>query len=263
VTSAFPDLAALPPVDPSLVDFAVELVRDAGKLTLQWFGSPDLAVEGKDDGTPVTAADRAAERLVRDRIGEHFPDDGILGEEEPESHGTSGRRWIVDPIDGTKAFTRGVPLYSTLLALDDEHGPAIGVIGLPAVGQVVWAGRGRGCLADGRPARVSDTARLADAYLMSSGFTHWPEDDLLAVRRAGCQMRTWGDGYGYAMIATGRADVMVDHQVALYDVAAMPVIFHEAGGTFTSLDGLPGADHGSAVATNGRLHEELLALLRD
>ena len=259
--STFPDLAALPPVDPSLVDFAVELVRDAGELTLQWFGAPDLVVDDKADGTPVTAADRAAERLVRERIGERFPDDGVLGEEEAESHGTSGRRWIVDPIDGTKSFTRGVPLYSTLLALDDEHGPALGVIGLPAVGQVVYAGRGRGCFADGRPARVSDTAHLADAFLMSSGFTHWPEDDLIAVRRAGCQLRTWGDGYGYAMIATGRADVMVDPEVALYDVAPMPVILHEAGGAFTSLDGRPGADGGSGVATNGRLHAEVLALL--
>jgi histidinol phosphatase-like enzyme (inositol monophosphatase family) len=250
-----------PSADPALLDFAVELVRDAGKATLTWFGASDLAVDSKADGTPVTAADRAAERLVRERIGERFPDDGILGEEEPESIGTSGRRWIVDPIDGTKPFTRGVPLYSTLLALDDEHGPAIGVIGLPAVDQIVYAGRGLGCFADGRPARVSTTATLADAYLTTSGFSHWPEADLLTVRRCGCQMRTWGDGYGYAMIATGRADVMVDHAVEVYDVAPMPVIMSEAGGTFTDLAGRPGAHGGSAVATNGVLHADVLDLL--
>jgi histidinol-phosphatase len=250
-----------PAADQELLDFAVELVRDAGNATLAWFRSEDLDVESKGDGTPVTAADRAAERLVRERIGERFPDDGVLGEEEPESTGTSGRRWIVDPIDGTKAFTRGVPLYSTLLALDDEHGPAIGVIGLPALDQVVYAGRGLGCFADGRPARVSGTASVADAYLTTSGYTHWPERQLLAVRRAGCQMRTWGDGYGYAMIATGRADIMVDPVVEVYDVAPMPVIMAEAGGAFTSLSGLPGASGGSGVATNGRLHDEVLALL--
>jgi len=256
--SATPDL---PPADPSLVEFAVELVRDAGNATLHWFQARDLVVDAKADGTPVTAADRAAERMVRERIGERFPDDGVLGEEEPDSAGTSGRRWIVDPIDGTKAFTRGVPLYSTLLALDDEHGPAIGVIGLPAVGQVVYAGRGLGCFADGTPARVSDTARVADAYVTTSGYSHWPEDHLLAVRRSGAQMRTWGDGYGYAMVATGRADVMVDPQVEVYDVAPMPVILSEAGGAFTDLSGRPGSGGGSGVATNGRLHAEVLALL--
>jgi histidinol-phosphatase len=253
----------VPPADPALLDFAVEVVREAGELTLRWFRSGDLAVERKGDGTPVTAADRAAERLVRERIAARFPADGVLGEEEPESPGTSGRRWVVDPIDGTKAFTRGVPLYSTLLALDDEHGPAVGVIGLPATGQVVYAGRGLGCFADGSPARVSERARLAGAYLTTSEFAHWPEDALLGVKRAGCQLRTWGDGYGYAMVATGRADVMVDPVVATYDVAAMPVILAEAGGRFSSLDGRPGAGGGSGVATNGLLHEEVLALLND
>ena len=114
------------PIERDLLDFAVDLVREAGEATLRWFRSPDLAVDSKADGTPVTAADRAAERLVRERIAGRFPDDGVLGEEEPERPGRSGRRWIVDPIDGTKAFTRGVPLYSTLLALHDEHGPALG-----------------------------------------------------------------------------------------------------------------------------------------
>jgi histidinol-phosphatase len=250
-----------PPVDRSLLDFAVELVRDAGKATLSWFRDADLRIDRKSDGTPVTAADRAAERIVRERIGERFPGDGILGEEEPEAPGTSGRRWIVDPIDGTKAFTRGVPLYSTLLALDDEHGPAIGVIGLPALGQVVYAGRGLGCWADGQPARVSDTPELRHAYLTTSSFGHWPEDALLAVRRAGCELRTWGDGYGYALVATGRVDLMVDPTVERYDVAPMPVILAEAGGRFTSLSGEPGAGGGSGVASNGVLHDAALTLL--
>jgi histidinol-phosphatase len=250
-----------PPVEPGLVDFAVELARGAGELTLRWFARDDLGVEQKADGTPVTEADRAAERWVREQLAEHCPHDSIVGEEEPPRNGDSGRTWILDPIDGTKAFTRGVPLYSTLLAFDDEHGPAIGVIALPALGQLVWAGRGRGCWADGRPAQVSQTPTIDGAYLMSSSYSHWPEAALLAVKRAGMHLRTWGDGYGYSLVATGRADAMVDPAAALYDVAAMPVIMAEAGGRFTSLDGQPTPGAGNGVATNGLLHAELLELL--
>jgi histidinol phosphatase-like enzyme (inositol monophosphatase family) len=257
-----PPHAAGPPVDRDLLDAAVDVARAAGELTLRWFQAADLAVDSKPDGTPVTAADRAAERLVRERLAELFPADGIVGEEEPETAGTSERRWIVDPIDGTKAFTRGVPLYSTLLALDDEHGPALGVIVLPALGQAVYAGRGLGCWIDGVPARVSATAALAGSYLMASSYTHWDDGALLAVKHAGCHLRTWGDGYGYALVATGRADAMVDPGVELYDVAPMPVILAEAGGRFTSLDGADGAGGGSGLATNGLLHDELLGLLR-
>jgi histidinol-phosphatase len=251
----------LPPVDPQLLSFAVELSRRAGELTTRWFATDDLAVDTKADGTPVTQADRAAERFIREQLAEHHPDDSIIGEEEPPREGISGRRWILDPIDGTKAFTRGVPLYSTLLAFDDEHGPAIGVIGLPALGQLVWAGRGRGCWADGKPARVSETTSLDGAYLMSSSYSHWPEPALLGVKRVGMHLRTWGDGYGYAMVATGRADAMVDPEVELYDVAPMPVIFAEAGGRFTSFDGDPSPNAGSGVASNGRIHDDLLKLL--
>jgi histidinol-phosphatase len=249
------------PIEPALLDFAVDLVAAAGEVTLRWFRDADLAVDTKADGTPVTAADRAAERLVRERIADRFPDDGVLGEEEPELLGRSGRRWIVDPIDGTKAFTRGVPLYSTLLALHDRDGPALGVIGLPALGQAIYAGRGLGCWSDGRPARVSQTATLDGAYLTSSGYSHWSDDKLLAVKHAGCELRTWGDGYGYALVATGRVDAMVDPAVDLYDVAAMPVVLAEAGGRFTSVDGREDAGGGSGVATNGRVHEALLGLL--
>lgn len=252
---------AAPPVDRSLLDFAVDLAREAGESTLRWFQARDLEIDSKADGTPVTAADRASERLVRERLAERFPDDGILGEEEPESAGGSGRRWIVDPIDGTKAFTRGVPLYSTLLALDDEHGPAIGVIALPALHQAVYAARGLGCWLDGEPARVSATGALEGSYLTTSSYSHWDDAALLAVKHAGCSLRTWGDGYGYAMVATGRADAMVDPTVEVYDVAPMPVILSEAGGRFTSLAGAAGAAGGSGVATNGLLHDDLLALL--
>ena len=253
---------APPPVDQALLDEAVALARDAGRLTLDWFRSVDLAVDRKGDGTPVTAADRAAERFVRERLAKTHPDDAILGEEEPESEGTSGRRWIVDPIDGTKAFTHGVPLYCTLLAFEDEHGPAIGVIELPALGETVYAGRGLGCFCNGEPARVSERDQLRGAYLTTSGFDYWDEAALTAVRASGLVMRTWGDGYGYALVATGRVEAMVDPVAAPWDVAAMPVIIGEAGGTFTDLAGSPRIDGGSGLATNGRLHNEVLELVR-
>jgi histidinol phosphatase-like enzyme (inositol monophosphatase family) len=251
-----------PPVDPELLDAAVDLARRAGELTLEHFRAPGLQVDRKADGTPVTVADRGAERLLRELIAERFPDDAILGEEEPESSGTSGRRWVLDPIDGTKAFTHGVPLYSTLVALEDEHGPAIGVINLPALGEVVYAGRGLGCFSNGAPVRVSEAPAVDGAYLSTSSFSHWDEDALLAVKRAGAHLRTWGDGYGYALVATGRIDAMVDPAAEYYDLAAMPVIMAEAGGRFTDLAGGEGAGGGSGIATNGAVHDELLALLR-
>jgi histidinol-phosphatase len=216
------DATALP-VDRDLLDFAVDVAREAGESTLRWFQTSDLTVDSKADGTPVTAADRRAERLVRERIAARFPDDGVLGEEEPEA--------------------------------------AIGVIVLPALGQAVYAGRGLGAWWDGEAARVSTTSTLDGAYLSSSSFSHWPDGDLLGVKHAGCELRTWGDGYGYSLVASGRLDAMVDHVVEVYDVAPMPVILAEAGGRFTSFAGTPGAAGGSGVATNGTLHDELLAVL--
>ena len=248
-------------IDPALLDEVVALVRQAGELTLRWFRSADLDVERKGDGTPVTAADKAAERFLREEIARRWPDDAVIGEEEGDTEGSSGRTWIIDPIDGTKAFTHGVPLYSNLLALDDEEGHAVSVVNLPALGQTVYAGRGLGCFEDGRPAHVSSRASLAGSYLTTCGFEHWPEDALLAVKHQRMALRTWGDGYGYALVATGRCDAMVDPEVALWDVAPMPLLLAEAGGRFTALDGRQGPGHGSGIATNGHLHDILLAIL--
>ena len=249
------------PIDETLLDEVVDLVRRAGELTLEWFRTGGLDVEHKADGTPVTQADKAAERFLCQEIGQRWPDDAIVGEEEAPRPGTSGRTWTIDPIDGTKAFTHGVPLYSNLLALDDEHGGAIGVINLPGLGQTVYAGRGLGCFEDGVPTRVSDVDDVAGAYLTTSGFEHWPDDALGAVKEAGMVLRTWGDGYGYALVATGRADAMVDPEVAVWDVAPMPLLLAEAGGRFSALDGREGTGHGDGVATNGRLHDQVLALV--
>jgi histidinol-phosphatase len=258
-------MPAVTPADPSLaelLDVAVDLARRAGELTLEWFRTDDLAIERKDDGTPVTAADRAAERFLRQEITDRFPDDAIVGEEEADTAGSSGRTWVVDPIDGTKAFTHGVPLFCNLLAVEDGQGSAIGVINLPALGETVYAGRGLGAFVNGRPARVSTRDRLAGSYLSSCGFDYWTEPMLAAARQSGAALRTWGDGYGYALVATGRVDAMCDPVVARWDVAPMPVILTEAGGRFTDLDGGAGSGGGTGLATNGRLHEEWLERFR-
>lgn len=254
-----------PPADPELLAWAVELTKEAGRRTLTRFRRDDLAVEAKGDGTPVTEADRDAEAYIRAELAAAHPDDAVLGEEEGDQPGTTGRRWVIDPIDGTKAFMRGVPLYSNLLAVEDEHGWAIGVINLPAAGECVYAGRGLGAFHDDehgerRPARVAP--RSSTPFMNASGYTHWDDGALLRVKRAGWALRTWGDGFGYAMVATGRADAMVDPEVSLWDVAPMPVVLAEAGGRFSSWSGSADPREGSGVATNGEGHEELLALLR-
>ncbi len=251
-----------PPVDQGTLDTAVALVRAAGERTLRWFRSSDLTVDHKGDGTPVTAADKDAERFLREQLAEAFPGDGVLGEEEAPTAGTTGRRWIIDPIDGTKAFTCGVPLYSTLLALEDEHGIAVGVVNLPALGETVWAGRGLGCWSERGPARVSDHGSLTGAYVMSSSFSHWAPGRVAALEAQGAVLRTWGDGYGYALVATGRVVAMVDPTVEPYDIGPMPVLLAEAGGRFTDLEGAATIEGGSGVASNGHVHDELLEVLR-
>jgi histidinol phosphatase-like enzyme (inositol monophosphatase family) len=249
-------------VDRALVDEAIELARRAGELSLRWFRSSNLRVDHKGDGTPVTEADRAVERFLREEIGRAHPADGIIGEEEGPAPSSSGCHWIIDPIDGTKAFSRGVPLYANLLAFDDEYGAAIGVVNIPALGEMVWAGRGRGCFLNGAPTAVSDQATLAGAYISTSGYEVWDEAALLAVKRAGAVLRTWGDGYGYLLVATGRIDAMVDPVAQRYDLAPMAVILVEAGGRFTDQAGDATTAGGSGVATNGRIHRHLLECLR-
>lgn len=250
-----------PTADPADLSFAIDLAIEAGSSTLQWFQQTSLTVDYKDDGSEVTAADLAAESLVRARLSERFPADGVVGEEHDDIDGTSGRRWIVDPIDGTKAFTRGVPLYSTLIALIDEYGPAIGVIHLPGLGETVAAGRGLGATLNGEPCRVSTHERLEGAYVTTSAMSYWPPDDLQRLLMSGVEFRTWGDAYGYALVASGRAEAMIDPLANPWDVAPMAVIIPEAGGRFSNYDGVERPDSWerySGVASNGLVHDELL-----
>jgi histidinol-phosphatase len=242
---------------------AVQIAREAGRLTLDWFRNPDLDVDKKTDGSPVTIADLTAETFMRERLADAFPDDGVMGEEHEDTVGTSGRTWVIDPIDGTKAFTKGVPLYSNLLALVDADGPAVGVINLPALGETVWAGRGLGAFHNGEPCHVSDHPTLEGGYVCTSGFGYWPPTALQAVIDSPAIFRTWGDAYGYALVATGRAEAMIDPLANPWDVAPVAVIIPEAGGTYTTFSGTAGPDAwrtGSGVATNGAVHSELLDL---
>ncbi len=253
---------AAPPVDRQLLDTATAIAREAGELTLRWFRRAGLEIDTKGDGSPVTQADRAVERFIRDELARHYPTDSVVGEEHPDTQGSSGRRWHVDPIDGTKSFARGVAMYTTLLALTDEHGPAVGVAYSPGSDELVAAGRGRGCTYNGEPCTVSATSELAGAYLTTSGYDYWPEPQLQAVARSRVHMRTWGDGYGYVLLATGRVDVMVDPGLNPWDVAPMNVIVPEAGGRISDLDGRDRPPEGDVLATNGHLHDEVLEMLR-
>lgn len=245
--------------------FAVELARGAGDITLKYFRqTPETTT--KTDGSYVTIADREAEAYMRRQIGERFPDDGVLGEEEGESHGRSGRRWIVDPIDGTFAFVHGVPFYGVLIGVEIEGEMSVGVINMPALDEIVSAAKGVGCFLNGEPARVSQTARLEDALLLSTDFTACERYGFgkaaeLLQRRAR-NSRTWGDCYGYVLVATGRADVMFDPVMNLWDCAALLPIVEEAGGTFTDWQGVRTAAGGNSIATNGLLFDEVMRIVK-
>ncbi|MCO8120183.1 histidinol-phosphatase [Stieleria sp. TO1_6] len=253
----------------------VAIARAAGQHTLQYFGAGDLHVDAKSDDSPVTVADREAEQLVRREIEASFPNDTVQGEEFAEKPGGSSYRWVVDPIDGTKSFICGVPLYSTLLALEKEGQPIAGVIFIPALGELLVAATGQGCWHEQRTdsgvarpwqrAQVSRRESLSEAVFLSSQF------DSFGKRGAGeafdtlqreCRItRSWGDGYGYLLVATGRADVMVDPICNAWDVAAILPVIQEAGGKFTDWKGQPTVRGGDGVGTNGRLHAVVMQIL--
>ena len=252
----------IPPVDHDLLTFAVNTVKEAGDLTLNYFKNTDLVIEGKEDGTPVTEADKKAERLMRELITESFPNDTIKGEEESDTAGTSGRSWILDPIDGTMSFIHGVPLYGNLLSFEDEYGPAIGAINIPALGECVFAGRGRGCYFNDELTQVSDQKNLSGSCIVTSGVDYWPSAETLdRFIKSGAVIRTWGDAYGYVLVATGRADAMIDPIVNHWDVAPMLTIFPEAKGIFTDFSGAATANGGNALATNPDLYTSIIHLI--
>ncbi len=253
--------------------WAVEAVREAGRITLDYFRRSDLTVERKQDDSPVTVADRGAEAFLREQIAERFPEDAVVGEEfkEQDHDGTSGFRWILDPIDGTKSFVHGVPLYSNLIGLQYDRKSVAGVIRIPALDEMVYAADGQGAwyvrgVADPVRAQVSATPELEKALFLTSeieGFSQKGHFDVLnRLADATRVSRTWGDGYGYLLVATGRADLMVDPAMEVWDAAALLPILREAGGTFTDWTGEETVESGNGFATNGVLFEQVLPLLR-
>lgn len=257
------------------VDFALELAREAGRTIMPFFRG-DYATEIKPDASPVTEADRGAEQVMRRRLAERFPDDAVLGEEFG-SHAPAGsaRRWILDPIDGTVSFINGVPLFATLVALEVDAEPVLGVAHFPALDETVWAARGLGCHFGEDLARVRPCASVKEAVVCASGMhgtdVLYPDGPTEGEPRAGLgalirrahAYRGWGDAYGHVLVATGRADVMVDPVMAPWDIAALVPIVEEAGGRLTTLAGGREnvIDGGSLISTAGPIHEEVLRIL--
>jgi len=262
---------------PLRLDAALAATRLAAAETLRWFGSPALSVDRKSDHSPVTQADRAAEEILRRELLAAFPNDAFLGEESGTAEGTSGYEWVVDPIDGTKSFVRGVPLYATLVGCRREGRGVLGVIAIPALEELAYAIDGGGAwhVRGGEAAaaaRVSRRSTLAESLVCSSDFVDFARWSGGAEAGRGARerldeaaglVRTWGDGYGYLLVATGRAEVMIDPRLHPWDAAAVEVVVREAGGRFGDWRGGTGIDAGDGLATNGLVHDQLLGLLQD
>ncbi|AFM16354.1 histidinol-phosphate phosphatase [Mycolicibacterium chubuense NBB4] len=251
------------------VALALELAAEADALTMRRFGAMDLRVETKPDLTPATDADLDAEKLLRARLAERRPGDSVFGEEFGGTKEFSGRQWVVDPIDGTKNFVRGVPVWSTLIALLSDGVPVVGVVSAPALGRRWWAGQGQGAFSSfaGETQRisVSGVADLGAASLSYSDLTTGWEaarERFLELTDSVWRARGYGDFWSYCLVAEGAVDIAVEPEVKLWDLAPLDILVREAGGRFTALDGTPGPHGGSAVATNGLLHEAVLAALR-
>lgn len=246
------------------LDFATELAERAGEVTLKYF-KQGVAVENKADASPVTIADRETEQFLRAAIAAQYPDHGILGEEYGETNPGARWRWIIDPIDGTKAFVSGVPLYTVLIALECSGDSHLGVIRCPAQGETVAAATGYGCFFNGAPCRVSETGELARARVTTTDWRnlrkHRPAFTA-GVLDASDQALGWGDGYGYMLVATGRADAMIDPQMNLWDAAPLKPIILEAGGAYTDFNGITSVYTGNTIASNGKIHDALLELAR-
>jgi histidinol-phosphatase len=252
VTSAAEDLA-----------LALELADIADAITMPRFRAADLLIETKPDLTPVTESDKAAELAMRKRLASARPDDAIVGEEFGSVEGS--RRWILDPIDGTKSYVRGMPTWSTLIALEVESVLTLGVVAMPALGRRWWASRGSGAFADGSRIHVSGVSELSNAQMAWSGIEDWDAvgrlEVLIELGRRAWRTRGVGDAWQYMLVAEGVAEIASDPEAKVWDLAAPRIIVEEAGGRFSDFSGVARADGGSGLATNGLVHDEVLAVL--
>jgi histidinol-phosphatase len=243
------------------MEFAVETAWQAGKITRRYFQT-GVEPEWKADASPVTVADREAERQIRERIEMRYPEDGILGEEFGDKPGHSGNRWLIDPIDGTKSFVQGVPLYGVLVAMENPDGVVVGAVCLPALDEMVWAGRGEGCWWNGRRAKVSSVSELAKARCCYTSWTSFVQEGKAGVwgrlsEKVGL-LRGWGDCYGHLLVATGRADASFDPAMNPWDCGPLLPILEEAGGTFTDWRGRATIYGPDAFSTNGHLFNSVM-----
>jgi histidinol-phosphatase len=249
----------------SRYEVAVEAAGKAGRLALAYFET-GLAVERKGDQSPVTAADREAEALLRTTLLGAFPDDGFLGEESGSTPGSSGFRWIIDPIDGTRNFVRGIPIWGTLVGLEHRDEQIAGVVEVPSLGQTYRALRGDGAWRGERRIRVSDITDLGEAILFYSSLSWFvragKQQEFLELAVRTQRQRGFGDFYGFVLVAQGSGEVMAEYGVHAWDVAAIKPLVEEAGGRFTDWDGTPTIHRTDVIASNGKLHEETLRILR-
>jgi histidinol-phosphatase len=252
------------------MEAALSAAREAGGIALAGFGR-GIAVDTKGDGSPVTEADRSAERAARAWLTQRFPDDGILGEEFGLEREHAPRRWLIDPIDGTKSFVRGVPLWGSLIAVVEGERVLAGAAVFPALGEEIVAAEGGGCWWNGARAAVSAVASLERATVLATDAGPGAGDGERSgrweawrqVARRAAVRRTWGDCYGYLLVATGRAEVMVDPVLSAWDAAPLVPIVTEAGGVFSDWQGRAGYQGGSAIATNAALADEVRRALRE
>lgn len=256
------------------LELALALADLADQITMARFEASDLHVESKPDLTPVSDADTAVETEIRKFLTEHCPEDAILGEEYGGEVQFSGRQWVIDPIDGTKNFVRGVPIWATLISLLVDGEPVVGVVSAPALSRRWWASRGEGAWrrtetlsASPNPRRlaVSGVNNIADASIAISSLSGWAKigkrDQLIALTDKAWRLRGYGDFLSYMLVAEGAVDTAAEPEVSLWDLAALAVIVEEAGGEFSGLDGKRGPHGGSAVATNGSLHQQVISAL--
>ncbi|HET7667114.1 MAG TPA: histidinol-phosphatase [Mycobacterium sp.] len=252
------------------VALALQLADRADAVTMERFGALDLHVDTKPDLTPVTDADRSVETALRETLSQQRPDDAVLGEEFGGIAVFSGRQWVIDPIDGTKNFVRRVPVWATLIALLDDGVPVAGVASAPALQRRWWAGAGEGAYASfagetPRQVSVSSVSDVESASLSFSSLSGWSElglrDRFIELTDAVWRVRAYGDFLSYCLVAEGAVDIAAEPEVSLWDLAALDIVVREAGGALTSLAGTAGPHGGSAVATNGLLHDAVLARL--
>jgi histidinol-phosphatase len=245
------------------LEVAIAAARAGGEVALRYFRS-GVAVERKRDASPVTVADREAEQRVVEVLRAAFPEHGILGEEFGE-HAGRGARWIIDPIDGTKSFIRGIPYFATLVALEEDGEVTTGAIYAPVLDELLYAQKGGGAFDSNGPLRVSDVASLRNAMLVFGGANvlrqagHWEAYERLVD--ASSRQRGYGDYFGYTFVARGQAEAMIDVDLKPWDLAPLKIIIEEAGGRLTDFTGRPTIHGGSAVASNGRVHDEILEII--